>query len=157
MTTISPGPQIRGISSLSAPVSDRECCMLIGLERDLLRQHNVADGKTPLRPEAPDCGLHTVLVEFVNIHLTTAADAIALPAVAARHFEVPRSLVLGKLDRRQPLFQQFERFLRGLHAPGRRTVDTPPACMGKPQYQDPQKYQRCKERTGHQFTPFSKI
>src|SRR5262249_59327564 len=42
------------------------------------------------------------------------ADAIALPAVAARHFEVPRPLVLGKLDRRQPLFQQVERFLLGL-------------------------------------------
>src|SRR5262245_47519113 len=77
--------------------------MLIGLECDLLCQHNVADGKAPLRPEAPDGDLHTILVEFVNVHLTTAADAIALPAVAARHIEAPRPLVLGKLDRRQPL------------------------------------------------------
>jgi hypothetical protein len=67
--------------------------MLIGLERDLLRQHNVADGKAPLRPEAPDGDLHIVLVEFVNVHLTTVADAIVLPAVAAGHIEVPRALV----------------------------------------------------------------
>src|SRR6516162_11594099 len=78
---------------LSAPVRHRERCMLIGLERDLLCQHNVADGKAPLRPEAPDGDLHIVLVEFVNVHLTTVADAIVLPAVAAGHIEVPRALV----------------------------------------------------------------
>src|SRR5215472_666639 len=129
-----PRPAIR---SLSAPVRHCERCMLIGLECDLLCQHNVADGKAPLRPEAPDGDLHTILVEFVNVHLTTVADAIVLPAVAAGHIEVPRALVLGKLDRRQPLFQQVERFLLGLPAPGRRTGEMPP-CTGRPQYQDAQ-------------------
>src|SRR5262245_19894828 len=100
--------------------------MLIGLERDLLCQHNVANGKAPLRPEAPDGDLHIVLVEFVNVHLTTVADAIVLPAVAASHIEVPRALVLSKSDRRQPPFQQVERFLLGLPAPGRRTGEIPP-------------------------------
>src|SRR5262249_40247014 len=128
-----PRPAIR---SLSAPVRHCERCMLIGLERDLLCQHNVADGEAPLRPEAPDGDLRTILVEFVNVHLTTADGAIALPAVAARPIEPPRPLVLGKLDRREPLFQQVERFLLGLPAPGRRTVEIPPPCMGKPQYQD---------------------
>ena len=71
-----------------------------------------------------------VLVEFVNVHLRTVADAIVLPAVAARHIEVPRALVSGKLDRRQPLFQQVERFLLGLPAPGRRTGEIPPPCTG---------------------------
>src|SRR5215471_6943805 len=103
--------------------------MLIGLDRDLLCQHNVADGKTPLRTEAPDGDRHIVLVEFVNVHLTTVVDAIMLPAVAARHIEAPHPLVLSKLDRRQPLFQQVERFLLCLPiTPGRRTGEIPPPC-----------------------------
>ena len=148
----------QAIRSLSAPVRHRERCMLIGLERDLLCQHNIADGKAPLRPEAPDGDLHIVLAEFVDVHLTTVADAIVLPAVAARHIEVPRALVLGKLDRRQPLFQQVECFLLCLPAPGRRTGEIPPPCKGKPQYQGAQNQngQRSKERTGHQFNPSPK-
>src|SRR5262249_57818167 len=71
-----PRPVIR---SLSAPVRHRERCMLIGLDRDLLCQHNVADGKTPLRTEAPDSDRHTVLADFANVHSTTLAHAIALP------------------------------------------------------------------------------
>ena len=132
--------------------------MLIGLDRDLLCQHNVADGKTPLRTEAPDGDRHIVLVEFVNVHLTTVADAIALPAVAARHIEAARPLVLSKLDRRQPLFQQVECFLLCLPAPGRRTGEIPPPCKGKPQYQGAQNLneQRSKERAGHQFNPSPK-
>ena len=112
--------------------------MLIGLERDLLCQHNVADGKAPPRPETPGGDLHTVLVEFENVHLTTAANPIVLRAVAARHLEVPLPLVLGKLDRRQPLFQQVARFLLGLPAPGRRMGEIPPPCTSKPQHQDAQ-------------------
>ena len=91
-------------------------------------------GRHPSGPKHHD--LHIVLVEFVNVHLTTVADAIVLPAVAAGHIEAPRALVLRKLDRRQPLFQQVERFLLGLPAPGRRTGEIPPPCMGKPQYRD---------------------
>src|SRR5262249_20822532 len=102
-----PRPAIR---SLSAPVRHCERCMLIGLECDLLCQHNVADGKAPLRPEAPDGDLHTILVEFVNVHLTTAADAIALPAVAARHIEAPRPLVLASWTDESHCFSRSSAF-----------------------------------------------
>jgi len=60
------------ICSLSTSVRHRERRALISLKRDFLRQHDIADRKAPLRPEAPDGDLRTVLVELVNVHLMTA-------------------------------------------------------------------------------------
>jgi hypothetical protein len=42
------------LRGLTAPVRYRERRLLLGLERHLLRQHDVAGGKLPLGPEAPD-------------------------------------------------------------------------------------------------------
>src|SRR5262249_44409542 len=63
---------------------------------------------------------------------TTVADAIVLPAVTASHIEVPCALVLSELDRRQPLFQQVERFLLGLPASKRRQARYCPHARASP-------------------------
>src|SRR5262245_22991804 len=83
----SPAQTRRATSRTSAPRGSRNGRHVY--RADPLCQHNVANGKTPLRTEAPDGDRHIVLVEFVNVHLTTVVDAIVLPAVAARHIERP--------------------------------------------------------------------
>ena len=82
-----------------APVRHCEGGLLIILKRDLLRQHNVADRKGPLRAEAPSDSAQALFVELVHIHLTGLADAITLAAVAARHLEMPMILILCELSR----------------------------------------------------------
>ena len=81
-----------------ASVRDCERGLLIVLKSDFLRQHDVADWKLPFRTEAPSDRTHAMFVELVDIHLMCSADAIALAAVAARHFEVPMNIHIARAE-----------------------------------------------------------
>ena len=82
-----------------ASVRDCEHGLLIVLTGDFLRQHDVADWELPFRAEAPSDRTCAAFVELVYIHLRGLSDAIALAAVAARHFEVPVNIVVRELSR----------------------------------------------------------
>ena len=55
----------------------RESRLLIVLERDLLRQHDVTPGKISLRPKAPSGHLRAALIELIDVHHPVGANAIA--------------------------------------------------------------------------------
>jgi hypothetical protein len=74
---------------LSNLVFGTDSGLLVILKCDLLRQHNVSDGKIPLGAEAPRGRARACFIELVNIHLVGTADAITFAAMAAPYFEMP--------------------------------------------------------------------
>jgi hypothetical protein len=71
-----------------------------------------------LGPETPDGDPRTASIEFINVHLSVATDAIAFAGMASGDFEIPVTLVLVELRRRQPSLEQSARFFLGVSAPG---------------------------------------
>ena len=51
--------------------------VLIVLQGDLLRKHDVAPGKISLRPKAPSGHLRAALIELIDVHHPVGANAIA--------------------------------------------------------------------------------
>jgi len=52
---------------------------LIGFQRDLLRQHDVVHRKIALRREAPEGNAVAAFIEFLDVQLCMAMDAITPP------------------------------------------------------------------------------
>jgi hypothetical protein len=46
-----------------------EGCLFVGLERDLLRQHHVADRQVTVGSEAPDGDQRTMFAEFIDVQM----------------------------------------------------------------------------------------
>jgi hypothetical protein len=84
---------------------------LIGLQRDLLRQHDVVNRKIALRREAQSRNIGATLIEFLDVHLRIAVDAITLPSIRTHNLETPCPLVLHKLRGRKPSPKQGVRSL----------------------------------------------
>jgi hypothetical protein len=55
--------------------------------------------------------MSAALIEFLDVHLCIAVDAITLPAIRAHDLETPRPLELRKLCWRKPSPQQGARSL----------------------------------------------
>src|SRR5262245_4994164 len=94
-----------------AAVRDGKRGRLVGLERDLLRQHDVADGKMAFGHEAPDRDTRAARIQFVDVHLGLRTDAITLAAGGAGHLETAEALELCGLRGRQPLLEQDARLV----------------------------------------------
>src|SRR5271165_3381485 len=69
-----------------ATVGHGECGLLVGLQSELLGQHDIPKGKVPDRTEAPDGNLGLARTDLVDIHIPAAVNTIALGRVAP-HFE----------------------------------------------------------------------
>jgi hypothetical protein len=65
------------LGGLAVPDRYRESRLLIVLERDLLRQHDVTPGKISLRPKAPSGHLRAALIELIDVHHLVVPDAVA--------------------------------------------------------------------------------
>jgi hypothetical protein len=70
-----------------ATVGHSECGLLVGLQSELLGQHDIPKGKVAYRTEAPDGNLGLARTDLVDIHIPAAANTIALARVGAPHFE----------------------------------------------------------------------
>jgi hypothetical protein len=62
---------------LTVPDCYRESRVLIVLQGDLLRKHDVAPGKISLRPKAPSGHLRAALIELIDVHHPVGANAVA--------------------------------------------------------------------------------
>jgi hypothetical protein len=107
----------------AAAVRNRERRSLVGLKRDLLRQHDVTKRKMSFGLEAPDGHPRATLVELFDVHLSIPVDAIAFAAIAAHDLKMPRALVLLELCWRKPLPEQGACFL----------ISFPPRIARRPQ------------------------
>src|SRR5262249_27740796 len=102
-----------GGSGCSAAVRYGEGRSLLSLERDLLRQHDVANSKSSLGKEAPDRHPHTALVQLLDVHLSMAVNA----AIGAHYLKTPHLFILFELCWRKPSLEQCSRFLLSFSIP----------------------------------------
>ena len=70
-----------------ATVGHGECGLLVGLQSELLGQHDIPKRKVPYRTEAPDGNLGLARTDLVDIHIPAAVNTIALGRVGAPHFK----------------------------------------------------------------------
>jgi hypothetical protein len=91
--------------ALTKAVSHSECGLLVGLKGELLGEHYVPKGKMPYRTEAPSGDVGAVLTELFDIHVPAAANAIALPGVAAPHLKISMPFQCSPLLRAEPFVE----------------------------------------------------
>src|ERR1700704_1433240 len=85
---------------LTVPDCYRESRVLIVLQGDLLRKHDVAPGKISLRPKAPSGHLRAALIELIDVHHPVGANAVAFAGARPYHLEMPIALKSRALRRR---------------------------------------------------------
>jgi hypothetical protein len=66
-------------------------------QRDLLGQHNVSDRDSPFGHEAQQADAPALLIELLDVHLVTTANAITRPRDAAGHLKIRASFKLRSL------------------------------------------------------------
>ena len=88
--------RIEGLSRQKV-VCYRQGAQLVGFQRDLLGQHDIAGDEIILRHEAPAGSRPTCAVELIDIGSRAVAYPVALSAMAASHVEILVLLVLRKL------------------------------------------------------------
>src|SRR5262245_53880783 len=101
--------QIRPAAGLGEDrVRDGERIELEALKGDLLRQHNIAYGQTPVWCKAQEAGAFAIGRQFFNVHLISLMDAVALARGAADHIKKAMPVELGALRGRKILLEQLE-------------------------------------------------